>query len=327
MAAAVRDGCLPVTEVPGLYYLPNFLSEEEEKLLLENLTADGGWTALSTGRRVLHYGHAYSYQSESVEMIEDPRVPGVPYFPPFLQDLRYKISQIKSDRRIGTPPSDENLFFPASSTFDQLIINEYSRSQGIKPHVDRKHCFGPFVVAVSVGFPAVDISFVSPQGDRVVNVTVEARSLYVMSGPSRYEWRHGISGEQIKGFGSVPRVSLTFRTVIHAQDGQSSPLHKKTPLILSPSTALSAPAHVVRFVEIPNGVVGRIVGKRGKDLRKLKRRTGTEISIGQLPETMGDQGSILARVEGPPQAVDDACQWIKGKLENLQTSQSTIQAS
>ena len=307
-------GLTAVKEVPGLFYLPNFLTEDEERELLEDLEKDDGWKVMGTGRRVLHYGHVYSYTTESVEMIEEPTYPGVPFFPPFLNRLRHKILAVKKE------DTSRELFFPGDIALDQLIINEYSRSQGIKPHVDRKHCFGPFVVAVSLGVPSVEIEFISPHREKVVNVKVEARSLYVMSGPARYEWQHGFAGNQIRGPSGNKRISLTFRTITPCSGIPSKKL-KKPPLTLNPSTEPATEGHVVRFIELPNDIVGQIVGKRGKDLRKLKKQTAADIAIGQLPDALEDPTHTIARVEGSLEAVQTTVKWIEAKIESLLQNQ------
>jgi alkylated DNA repair protein alkB family protein 8 len=45
--------------VPGLQLLPEFISEQEEQMLLE-VTAKGAWHSLAR-RRVQHYGYEFDY--------------------------------------------------------------------------------------------------------------------------------------------------------------------------------------------------------------------------------------------------------------------------
>lgn len=99
---------------------------------------------------------------------------------------------------------------------DQVIVNEYEPGQGISPHVDCVPCFGPAVAAVSLGSACV-MDFAHGEGARVP-VRLAPASLCVMTGPARYEWRHGIAARKSdpgQG-GRIPRgrrVSVTFRTL------------------------------------------------------------------------------------------------------------------
>merc|ERR550525_764024 len=76
--------------------------------------------------------------------------------------------------------------------FNQLILNEYAPSQGINPHTDKTHCFGPVIPGLSL-FSSCVIEFREKLTGMEKSVLLIPRSLFVLTGPSRYEWSHGIS--------------------------------------------------------------------------------------------------------------------------------------
>lgn len=100
-------------------------------------------------------------------------------------------------------------------------MNEYFFAQGIRPHVDRIEFFDDNISVVLFGGDCVlDFAPVNAAAGRVVQeVCVPRRSYYCLSGPSRFQWTHGIrplredvvGGRRVK---RVRRVSLTFRKVL-----------------------------------------------------------------------------------------------------------------
>merc|ERR1719445_661614 len=83
----------------------------------------------------------------------------------------------------------------ACKAFNQLIVNEYNAAQGIAQHTDRTHVFGPVVAGLSL-FSAVVIEFRAKKGGAVKEVLLPPRSVFIMTGPARYEWTHGIKAER-----------------------------------------------------------------------------------------------------------------------------------
>lgn len=65
---------------------------------------------------------------------------------------------------------------------------EYYPGQGINGHIDRVDSFGPEVASLSLGSDTV-MTFTC--GQQSVDVLLERKSLVVLSGDSRYKWKHG----------------------------------------------------------------------------------------------------------------------------------------
>ncbi len=126
-----------------------------------------------------------------------------PPLPSFLEALRRKIAE-RFEREVNT--------------FRQALINEYRPGAGIGWHRDKPQ-FGE-VVGVSLLAPCV-LRFRRKAGetwDRR-SLTVEPRSAYLLTGPSRTIWEHSIPAVDRH------RYSITFRTLAAsaAPDSASRP--------------------------------------------------------------------------------------------------------
>ena len=82
-----------------------------------------------------------------------------------------------------------------------LVINNYEAGDTLFPHLDSVSEYGALIVGVSLGSARSASMFWGHQ-----DVASPPRSLYVMSGRSRYELKHGM-----RRMTEGRRVSLTFR--------------------------------------------------------------------------------------------------------------------
>jgi len=185
--------------ISGLSYYPDFISPEVGEALLAWVDAQA-WDA-TLARRVQHYGASYDYARRLVSQKRPHPLPEA------LQTLAQKVGQAGG-------------FLP-DHTVEQIIINDYQPGQGIAPHVDAPHAFGPVVATLSLGAPVVMDFF---KDDDRHQLLLEPLSLLVLSGAARFEWQHGIAkrksdilnGERINGKRIIRRrrVSLTFRCLL-----------------------------------------------------------------------------------------------------------------
>jgi alkylated DNA repair dioxygenase AlkB len=190
------------TPVPGLAYLPGWLAPGPCAALLAEIDAAPWSTELR--RRVQHYGHRYDYGRRSVAR-DAQAATKAPALPGWARELAARLAEE------GVMDRDA----------DQVIVNEYEPGQGISPHVDCIPCFGPAVAALSLGSGCL-MDFTRPGGAAAgakAGVYLAAGSLCVMTGPARYDWRHGIAARKSDpgATGRIPRarrVSVTFRTVL-----------------------------------------------------------------------------------------------------------------
>ena len=135
---------------------------------------------------------------------------------------------------------------PWWDTFDQITVNAYPPGEGIPPHIDNPHALGPVVGTLSLGDPVV-MTFrrdatTSGGGNATSTVTrgshsngtphcekdraegvhreercdvvLAPRSLVLMTGPSRYDWTHGIAAARHRD-----HTSPRFESVWQCPDG------------------------------------------------------------------------------------------------------------
>lgn len=177
-------------EIPGFVIREDYVDAREESELLANVN-DGPWET-DWRRRIQQYGLGYAGQHGGTPVwVHD--------FPEWLMPLA---------RRVGLDAHMERLR-------ENCVINEYIPPQGIAPHKDYGS-FGPTIACVSLGSDIV-MDFKHPARNLRVPVFLPVRSLWVISGPARTEWEHGIAprlndvinGERRR---RARRVSITFRT-------------------------------------------------------------------------------------------------------------------
>ncbi len=181
--------------IPGLIYMPDYISQVKHDELLNYLNPRP-WS-LEIGRPVQHYGYKYHYLSQKIDasMMVEP-------LPPLLKELAFDIVKCVAFQAMP----------------DQAIVNKYYPGQGIGAHIDCEPCFGEVVASISLGSQCV-MNFTHAKGifqpERLV---LEPRSLLVLTGEARHEWKHGIAKQDYDYINDVKtprvtRVSITFRTV------------------------------------------------------------------------------------------------------------------
>lgn len=176
-------------DIPGLTYIPDFITRDEESALIAEIDAQPWLNDLK--RRVQHYGYKYDYKARAVT--DDAYLGPLPdWIAPVTQKLPFKP--------------------------DQAIVNEYLPGQGISAHIDCVPCFDEAIASLSLGSPAI-MQFTNPKTGEKQEIFLKERSLIVLSGPARYEWQHAIPVRKADVVGGFKierkrRLSLTFRTVI-----------------------------------------------------------------------------------------------------------------
>lgn len=202
---------LTQTLVPGLYYCQNFLQNSQATQILQQLHNNDHWIGVTTNpkaRRVIHYGHTYSYLGNGLTKT----VPIPEVYHNIIQQFDQLIQQINIDANNKIPSLGE--FTQNNRIFDQLIINEYLPGQGIAPHTDHIYQFGPIIVCITLSSGTV-IHF-THKDYQPIDIYVEPNSLYIMSNEARYNWKHSISQRKTDIINKQKqsrqtRISLTFR--------------------------------------------------------------------------------------------------------------------
>ena len=173
-----------IPAIPGLAYLPGYVTEAEERVLIEAIDALPWNTEWK--RRRQPYGAGYGSADSS---------------PPIPEWGRQLADRMLADGLTDRP-------------FDQMLVNEYLPGQGIASHRDYP-AFGNTVVSLSL-LSACVMDFRHPDTGRKEGLLLDPRSLLVLSGEARSAWEHGIApqkrdewhGERIA---RRRRLSVTFR--------------------------------------------------------------------------------------------------------------------
>lgn len=173
--------------IDGLIYFPSFITEEEEKSLLEIIDQQAWLEDLR--RRTQQYGYKYDYTKKKID--ESMAIGSIPKW----------LSGI-----------NERLLPFFTKLPDQIIINEYLPGQGIGKHVDCVPCFGSVVSSLSlVSTIPMEFEF---KGEKQ-SFWLEPRSLLILEKDARFKWAHSIAARTMdEGIERQRRISLTFRTVL-----------------------------------------------------------------------------------------------------------------
>lgn len=213
-AVAVEAGTLPdppvtrghgvrfqTVDVPGLVYVADFLSEDEEDRVV-GVIDQSDWSS-ELQRRVQHCGWRYDY----------------------------KARQIDSSMRLGPLPEwaahlAQRLVSKGilSEVPDQVIVNEYVGNQGISRHVDSEPSFADGIAMISLLESWEMVFREKKKRGRKVLQRLERRSAAIVTGDARYRWTHEIPKRRHEP-GRVKRgrrISLTFRKVLVRAASMSS---------------------------------------------------------------------------------------------------------
>jgi len=173
-----------VPSIPGLRYLPEYVTEAEQRALaaaIDKRPWNTEWR-----RRRQSYGTGYG------------KIAATTPIPDWGRRL--------ADRVLADGITPE--------PFDLMLVNEYQPGQGIARHRDSEP-FGRTVVALSLLSPCV-MDFRRRTTGRRERLLLEPRSLLVMSDEARYEWEHGIAPRKADVWHGMRverrrRLSVTFR--------------------------------------------------------------------------------------------------------------------
>jgi alkylated DNA repair dioxygenase AlkB len=178
-----RESALP----DGFKYQPNVLPPDDEKVLLDEIRElpfrEFEFHGYTGKRRVVSFGWRYDFAERVLEQTND--------IPPFLMPVR----------EIGAAFAGL-----APEQLQHVLVTEYGPGAAIGWHRD-KAVFGD-VIGISLLSPCV-FRLRRKAGttwDRV-SITAEARSAYLLRGPSRTEWEHSIPPVD------ALRYSITFRNL------------------------------------------------------------------------------------------------------------------
>ena len=176
--------------VPGLKLQEELIGREEEQALIERIGAEQlmpfQFQGFEGKRLTRSFGWHYDFAAQRMSPTEP--------LPAWLLPVRERCA------RFAALPAD---------ALEQALLIRYDPGAGIGWHRDRP--VFEQVVGLSLGAPAT-LDFRRRLGERRfarVPVILPPRSAYLLSGPARHEWEHGI------GRHAALRFSITFRVLRH----------------------------------------------------------------------------------------------------------------
>lgn len=186
---SARRKARTVHEAPaGFRYLPEFIAPEEEQRLIAAIEQLPFERVVMRGyearRQVVHFGVRYAYDHGPLAR--------APALPDFLADVHARAA------REARFPDDAQT---------EVLVTRYPPGAPIGWHRDAPP-FGPSLAGLSLASACeLRLRLETPSGYDAYKLSLEPRSLYVISGAVRFRWQHSIP--------PVPalRYSVTFRTV------------------------------------------------------------------------------------------------------------------
>lgn len=187
----LRERTIRYEAPPGLVYVTNFITEEEEASLVDEIDR-GNWLSVLQ-RRVQHYGWRYDYKARRID--ESMRIGPLPAWAIRLGN------RLVAAQLIQAMP-------------DQVIVNEYIENQGIAKHVDCESCFVDGIAMISM-LESWEMVFRQTERKSKVAHVLDRRSITVLQGDARYAWSHEIPKRLVEpnGVRRHRRLSITFRRI------------------------------------------------------------------------------------------------------------------
>jgi alkylated DNA repair dioxygenase AlkB len=175
----------------GFSYQPDFISIEEEQLLIDNIKNIELHTFIFQGfeakRKVASFGFDYSFDKRSLTKGEP--IPAA--FLPLVQKVAPKLNVNDTD-------------------IAELLVIEYPVGAVMNWHRDAP----PFDKIAGISLLSDCIFKFRPHDKAkqrrgsIISIPVRRRSLYIMQGPSRSEWQHSVAPNK------NIRYSITLRTLV-----------------------------------------------------------------------------------------------------------------
>lgn len=186
------------TSVPGLYLVSEVISPQEEKELL-NLISDSSWGRNRRNTRDIQISGPYHDRNykpiyKNNKLLYSPHPLYIRMTASYVQRLR-RLLDLKIDwSDLGNDKKCE------------VFLNAYNKDDGLRPHFDHRSNYLEPILGLSLHSDCVMTWL---KGKTEVQVKVPARSVYVMTGASRYQYKHSIKAGDIFG----RRISMTFRSL------------------------------------------------------------------------------------------------------------------
>ena len=192
-------------DIPGLYFSPEVITPEEEKVILNHIKRDRGHHVFQ-----IHPAYEFGWKflerekgSSGITPLTSSEYLGE--FPDWLSNVWfnciYRTNLPKEVNRENRP--------------DHVLVNEYRIGEGCLAHTDDLNFWTDWVLGLSL---ESGCTIILRREGKTYPVYLPPRSIYVLTGDARYHYTHEIAfvTEDKIGGEIIPRghrTSLTFRTI------------------------------------------------------------------------------------------------------------------
>ena len=188
-----------MVSVPGLY-LFDFLTEEQEKDIASMIDSETWKSNRTKSRKIQIYGPYHDFRWKIIPGRYTPH-------PKYSLKVANLIREHFKSRPVLSEVVDLNTLNKICNEKKcEIFVNEYLPRNGLKAHHDHRTTYDETIFGVSL-LSDTYITFIG-KGKRI-RVKIPRRSLYVMTGESRYTYKHSIRKSDIES----RRLSMTYRTI------------------------------------------------------------------------------------------------------------------
>ena len=221
----------PVEGIPGLFLVRDFLTEEEEALMLKCIDSEDEWENCRSGCRRVRFYVPWEDKKGRVEEKDTIRE-----LPEYAKQLATNIIDYGMTVE-ALQHVDWDAYKINESKHTEMQVNEFLPKDSLGFHTDNVIAYKDVIVAVSL-CSTVTITFKNLKYNKSIDVEVPRRSIYYMTGESRYKWVHGAHLGAVKS----RRVSVTWRCVNYTPPVVILPSQKKKKTVKKKDLARYFPA-------------------------------------------------------------------------------------
>lgn len=192
-------------DIPGLYFSPEVITAEEERVILNFIKKDRGHF-VSQIHPAYEFGWKFIEREKGLHGIS-PLTPKeyLGQFPSWLSNVWFNCIY-----RTNLPKEVNRDHHP-----DHVLVNEYKVGEGCMAHTDDIGFWTDWVMGLSL---ESGCTIIFKRGNTTYPVYLPPRSIYVLTGDARYKYTHEIAPEHddIVNDEVIPRrhrTSLTFRMI------------------------------------------------------------------------------------------------------------------
>ncbi|MGZ4788593.1 MAG: alpha-ketoglutarate-dependent dioxygenase AlkB [Terriglobales bacterium] len=193
-----RKGESPAADLPeGFLYAPEFLSETEEEKLLHELAVLPFEQFVFQGylakRRIVAYGWDYDFSSRQAAETQP--------IPEYLVPLRRRVAEFAGVDEFELVEAVVTEYSPGAPIGWHRDVPQFADVIGISLGSSCRMRFKPYSRSTKKSSPG------RAEKAKIISITLEPRSVYLLRGAARWQWQHSIPAVERL------RYSITFRTL------------------------------------------------------------------------------------------------------------------